>query len=66
VTKRKRAPNFIALIAIGAALVAVGISTDNGGLLGAGMLFIIAGAAGVVKAKQKRDTDNTEDEQQQD
>jgi len=60
--KRKRAPNLVALIAIGAALVAVGISTDNSGLMGAGALFIIAGAAGVVKAKRKRDTDNTGDE----
>jgi hypothetical protein len=64
--KRKRTPNLIAFIAIGCGLVAVGISTDNGGLLGAGVLFIIIGIASVVKAKQKRGTDDTGDEQQQD
>ena len=64
--ERKRAPNLVAFIAIGGGLVAVGISTSNWGLLGAGMLFIIIGAASVVKAKQKRDTDDTGDEQQQD
>lgn len=62
--KRKRAPSFVALIAIGCGLVAVGISTDNGGLLGAGVLFIIAGAAGIVKAKRDGTTDNSNDQQQ--
>ena len=65
-TKKKRKPNLVGLIVIGCGLVAVGISTGNVGLLGAGGLFIIIGAAGAVKAKQKRDTDDTGDDQQQD
>ena len=32
--KRKRTPDLVAFIAIGCGLVAVGISTDNWGLLG--------------------------------
>ena len=64
--KKKRKPNLIAFIVIGAGMVAVGISTDNWGLLGGGVVFIIIGAASVVQAKQKRSTDDTEDEQQQD
>ena len=64
--KRKRAPNLVAFIAIGCGLVAVGISTDNGGLLGAGVLFIIIGAASVVKAKRERKSNNSDDQQQQD
>ncbi len=65
-TKKKRKPNLIGLIVIGCGLVAVGISTDNVGLLGAGVLFIIIGAAGAVKARRARDMDDTGDEQQQD
>jgi predicted benzoate:H+ symporter BenE len=64
--KRKRTPNLVAFIAIGCGLVAVGISTDNWGLLGGGVLFIIIGAASVVKARRDRDTDDPGDEQQQD
>jgi predicted benzoate:H+ symporter BenE len=64
--KRKRKPNLVAFIAIGAGMVAVGISTDNWGLLGGGVVFIIIGAASVVKARRERDTDDTGDEQQQD
>lgn len=63
--RRKRTPSLIAFIAIGGGLIAVGISTDNGGLLGAGVLFIIIGAASVVKAKRE-DKANTSDDQQQD
>jgi hypothetical protein len=65
-SRRKRTPNLIAFIAIGAALIAVGISTDNRGFMGAGVLFIIVGAASIIKAKRKRDTGDTRDEQQQD
>jgi len=64
--KRTRTPNLVAFIAIGGGLIAVGISTDNRGFLWAGVLFIIVGAASVVKAKRERGTDNTGDEQQQD
>lgn len=64
--KRKRKPNLVAFIAIGGGLVAVGISTDNWGLLGAGVLFIIIGAASAVKARRERDTDDPGDEQRQD
>lgn len=46
--------------------MAVGISTDNRGLLGAGVLFIIIGVASVVKTRRERDTDDHGDEQQQD
>ncbi len=63
---RKRKPNLVAFIAIGGGLVAVGISTDNWGLLGAGVLFIIVGAASAVKSRRERDTDDPGDEQQQD
>ncbi|MCK4410453.1 MAG: hypothetical protein KAW67_10215 [Candidatus Eisenbacteria sp.] len=66
VAKGKRKPNLIAFIAIGCGLVAVGISTDNWGLLGAGVLFIIIGAASVVKATREREADNSNDQQQQD
>ena len=65
-TGTKRRPNLVALIVIGCGLVAVGISTDNGGLMGAGVLFIIAGAAGAVQAKRARDKDDSGGEQQQD
>jgi membrane-bound ClpP family serine protease len=65
-TKKNRKPNLIGLIVIGCGLVAVGISTDNVGLLGAGVLFIIIGAASAVKTKRERDTDDSGDEQQQD
>ena len=64
--ERKRKPNLVAFIAIGGGLVAVGIATDNWGLLGAGVLFIIIGAASVVKTRRERDTDDSGDEQQQD
>ena len=64
--KRKRTPNLVAFIAIGGGLVAVGISADSRGLLGAGVLFIIIGAASVVKARRERDTDDPREEQQQD
>jgi len=63
---KKRKPHLIALIPIGCGLVAVGIATDNWGLLGGGVVFIIIGAAGVVQAKKERDTDGSGDEQQQD
>ena len=63
---RKRKRNLVAFIAIGGGLVAVGISTDNWGLLGAGVLFIIVGAASAVKSRRERDTDDPGDEQQQD
>ena len=64
--KRKRTPYLVAFIVLGCGLVTVGISTDNRGLLWAGVLFIIVGAASVVKAKRERGTDDTGDEQQQD
>ena len=64
--EKKRKPNLIAFIIIGAGMVAVGISTDNWGLLGGGVVFIIIGAASVVKARRERDTDDTGDERQQD
>ena len=64
--RRKRTPNLIAFIAIGAALVAVGVSTDNNGLLVAGVLFVVVGVATVVKAKQERKANNSDDQQQQD
>ena len=64
--KSKRAPNLVAFIVIGCGLVAVGISTDNVGLLGAGVLFIIIGAASVVKDKRERKANNSDDQQQQD
>ncbi|MEA3409015.1 MAG: hypothetical protein U9Q95_01565 [Candidatus Eisenbacteria bacterium] len=64
--KRKRAPNLVGFIVIGAGVVAVGISTDNVGLLGAGVVFIIIGAASAVKAKREHDMDDAGDEQQQD
>ena len=63
--KKKRTPNLVAFIAIGGGLVAVGISTDNWGLLGAGVLFIIIGAASAVKTRRERDADDPGDEQQQ-
>jgi predicted benzoate:H+ symporter BenE len=63
--EKKRKPNLIAFIIIGAGMVAVGISTDNWGLLGGGVVFIIIGAASVVKAKREDEADNS-DEQQQD
>ena len=62
--KRKRAPNLVAFIVIGCGLVVVGISTDNWGLLGGGVLFIIIGAASVVKAKREDRADNSDDRQQ--
>ena len=63
--KKKRTPNLVAFIAIGGGLVAVGISTDNWGLLGAGVLFIIIGAASAVKTRRERDTNDPGDEEQQ-
>ena len=65
-TKKKRKPNLIAFIAIGAALVAVGVSTDSNGLLVAGVLFVVMGAASVVKDKRERKANNSDDQQQQD
>ena len=62
-TKKKRKPNLVAFIVIGCGLVAVGISTDNVGLLGAGVLFIIIGAASVVKAKREGKGNNSDDQQ---
>ena len=64
--RRKRTPNLIAFIAIGAALVAVGVSTDSNGLLVAGVLFVVMGAASVVKDKRERKANNSDDQQQQD
>ncbi len=62
--EKKRKPNLIAFIVIGAGMVAVGISTDNWGLLGGGVVFIIIGAASVVKAKREGETDNSDEQQQ--
>jgi len=64
--RRKRTPNLIAFIAIGAALVAVGVSTDNNGLLVAGVLFIVTGVASIMKAKRERGANDSDDQQQQD
>ncbi len=60
----KRRRNLVAFIAIGCGLVAVGISTDNSGLLWGGVAFIIIGAASVVKAKRERDRGDPDDKQQ--
>ncbi len=65
-TEKKRKPRLIAFIPIGCGMVAVGIATDNWGLMAGGIVFIIIGAAGAVKAKQERGADNSDDEQQQD
>jgi predicted benzoate:H+ symporter BenE len=62
--RSKRKPNLIAFIVIGCGLVAVGISTENWGLLGAGVLFIIIGVASVVKAKREGEADNSDDQRQ--
>ncbi len=64
--RRKRTPNLIAFIAIGAALVAVGVSTESNGLLVAGVLFVVVGVATLVKVKQERGANNSDDQQQQD
>jgi len=49
---KKERPRLMALVVIGIALVAVGISTGNGGILGAGIVFIIIGAAAGVRARR--------------
>ena len=48
----KRKPNLVGLLVIGCGLVAVGIATENYGLMGAGVLFIIIGAADVVRKRR--------------
>ncbi len=64
--RRKRTPNLVAFIAIGAGLVTVGISTDNDSLIWPGVFFIIVGVATVVKAKREGKASNSDDQQQQD
>ena len=59
----KRKPNMVGLLVIGCGLVAVGIATENYGLIGAGGLFIIIGAADVVR---KRRGGGEEDDTEQD
>jgi hypothetical protein len=66
VARGKRKPNLAGLIVIGCGLVAVGISTDNWGLLAGGVVFIIIGAASVVKAKREGKANSSDDQQQQD
>jgi membrane-bound ClpP family serine protease len=51
--RRKRAP--VGLIVVGCALVAVGISSGTTGFLGAGIVFIIVGAAVAVRSRRGRD-----------
>jgi hypothetical protein len=66
VDRTKRKPNLRGLIVIGCGLVAVGISTDNGGILWGGIAFIVIGAASVVKDRRERKANNSDDQQQQD
>jgi len=50
--EQKRKGNLTAFIVIGLGLVAVGIATENYGLMGAGVLFIIIGVTDVVKKRK--------------
>jgi hypothetical protein len=59
-SRGRRRANLVGFVAIGGGLVAVGIATRNWGLLGAGVLFIIIGAADAVRARE-RDDDQEDD-----
>ena len=64
--EKKRRPNLIGLFPIGAGLVAVGIATENMGLMGAGVVFILIALVDRLNARKSRRTENSEGEQQQD
>jgi membrane-bound ClpP family serine protease len=64
--RTKRKPNLVGLIVIGCGLIAVGISTDNGGILAGGIAFVVIGAASVVKDRRERKGNSSDDQQQQD
>ena len=57
---RRRKGALVAFVAVGCGLVAVGISTKNGGLMGAGVVFIIIGAADAVRRRKSGDEDKQE------
>ena len=62
----ERRPNLIGLFPVGAGLVAVGIATENLGLMGAGVVFILIALVDRLKARKSRRTEDSEDEQQRD
>lgn len=49
---KKERPRLMALVVIGIALVTVGVSTGNGGILSAGIVFIIIGGVAGVRARR--------------
>lgn len=62
----KRRPNLVAFIIIGLGMVTVGISTETWGLTGGGILFIMVGAASVVKSRREDRADEDEGESPKD
>jgi hypothetical protein len=60
-SRPRRKANMAGLIVIGCALVAVGISTDNYGIMAGGVVFIIVGAAVVVRSRKTGGNDNGTD-----
>jgi predicted benzoate:H+ symporter BenE len=58
----KRRPNLIAFIVIGCGMIAVGISTEVWGLMLGGVVFVIIGAADVVKKRRAEREDDGADQ----
>jgi len=59
----KRKAGLAGFIVIGCGLVAVGISTENYGLMSGGVVFILIGAAAVIRSRKSGDTtDDTTDD----
>ena len=59
--EEKGRPNLIAFIVIGCGMIAVGISTEVWGLMLGGVVFVIIGAADVVKKRRSGAEDDTTD-----
>jgi len=51
----RRKAGLAGFIVIGCGLVAVGISTKNYGLMSAGVVFILIGAADVIRSRKSED-----------
>ena len=50
----KKTPSLIGFIVIGSGVTVVGLATENYGLMGAGVVFIIIGVADVMRSRGNR------------